>query len=79
MYTLLIIDNVLLMCFFSFQILLLNPFCIVAYTLASWRFFYERIMVEEITLLNFFGEDYYHYQKKVKTGLPFIEGYRVEL
>ena len=33
-------------------------------------------MEEEITLLNFFGEDYLLYQKHVPTGLPFIYGYQ---
>jgi len=57
------------------QIILCNPLCIVAYALASWRFFYERVYEEEITLLNFFGDQYVSYQKKVSTGLPFIRGY----
>lgn len=35
-------------------------------------------MEEEMYLLNFFGEDYVTYQKKVGTGLPFIKGYLVE-
>ncbi|XP_067005318.2 protein-S-isoprenylcysteine O-methyltransferase [Anabrus simplex] len=61
------------------QLILINPVCIIAYTIASWRFFHERIIVEEMTLLNFFGEDYYNYQKRVCTGLPFIHGYKVEL
>jgi len=56
--------------------MLLNPVCMVTYTIASWIFFKERITDEEITLLNFFGEDYLHYQKRVPTGLPFIYGYR---
>ncbi|KAJ8022090.1 Protein-S-isoprenylcysteine O-methyltransferase [Holothuria leucospilota] len=61
------------------QILLCNPICLVAYTVASWRFFKERVEDEEITLLHFFGEDYLNYQKKVGTKLPFIKGYRLEL
>ncbi|XP_071451299.1 protein-S-isoprenylcysteine O-methyltransferase [Hetaerina americana] len=61
------------------QFILVNPLCAVAYTLASWRFFRDRVMVEEVTLLNFFGEDYYRYQKEVRTGLPFIQGYKLDL
>ncbi|KAG8229036.1 hypothetical protein J437_LFUL007591 [Ladona fulva] len=61
------------------QLILVNPFCLVAYTLASWRFFRDRVTVEEITLLNFFGEDYYRYQKEVRTGLPFIQGYKLDI
>ncbi|KAK3581794.1 hypothetical protein CHS0354_025998 [Potamilus streckersoni] len=58
------------------QILLCNPICLVGYTMASWRFFKERVQEEEIYLLNFFGEDYVDYQRRVGTGLPFINGYR---
>lgn len=57
------------------QITLCNPICFVGYALASWKFFKERIEIEEITLLNFFQYDYIEYQKKVGTGLPFIKGY----
>ena len=58
------------------QLVLCNPFCTLAYAAASWRFFYERIYEEEITLLYFFGEDYKRYQSEVPTGLPFIHGYQ---
>ncbi|XP_013785267.1 protein-S-isoprenylcysteine O-methyltransferase-like [Limulus polyphemus] len=61
------------------QLLLCNPVCLIGYTVASWKFFKTRIIEEEITLLNFFGEDYVMYQKRVGTGLPFIRGYRLEL
>ncbi|XP_045163951.2 protein-S-isoprenylcysteine O-methyltransferase-like [Mercenaria mercenaria] len=61
------------------QIILCNPLCLVGYTIVSWRFFRERIFEEEIYLLNFFGEDYVEYQKRVGTGLPFIQGYRVKM
>nr|CAG4646536.1 EOG090X0CFU [Macrothrix elegans] len=57
------------------QMILCNPFCTVAYAIISWRFFYERIFEEEVTLLHFFGSSYVNYQKKVPTGLPFINGY----
>nr|CAG4643468.1 EOG090X0CFU [Ilyocryptus agilis] len=57
------------------QVMLCNPLCTVAYTLVSWRFFNERIFEEELTLLHFFGDEYADYQKKVPTGLPFIQGY----
>lgn len=61
------------------QLILLNPVCIVGYIIASWQFFHDRILVEEVTLLNFFGEDYYQYQRKVPTGLPLIHGYKIQL
>jgi len=56
---------------------MINPVCVVAYALASWKFFKDRIYYEEITLLNFFGEDYISYQEKVGIGLPFIRGFVV--
>ncbi|CAH0557943.1 unnamed protein product [Brassicogethes aeneus] len=59
------------------QIVLINPFCILAYAAASWMFFNGRIIMEEITLLNFYGQHYCDYQKKVSTGIPFIMGYRI--
>jgi len=59
------------------QIVMINPVCMVAYALASWKFFKDRIYYEEITLLNFFGDDYISYQEKVGIGLPFIEGFVV--
>lgn len=59
------------------QIVMINPVCVVAYALASWTFFKDRIYYEEITLLNFFGEDYISYQEKVGIGLPFIRGFVV--
>ncbi|KFB42801.1 AGAP001310-PA-like protein [Anopheles sinensis] len=60
------------------QITLGNPVCFVIYAIASWKFFHDRILMEEITLLNFFGEEYVQYQERVPTGLPYIHGFRVE-
>ncbi|XP_044750720.1 protein-S-isoprenylcysteine O-methyltransferase [Coccinella septempunctata] len=59
------------------QIILLNPISIIGYTIASWMFFKQRIFIEEITLLNFFGQQYCDYQNKVGTGLPFIRGHLI--
>lgn len=61
------------------QVMLCNPFCCVAYALVSWKFFNGRIIEEEIALIHFFGEDYVEYKKNVGTGLPFIEGYKMNL
>nr|XP_033327413.1 protein-S-isoprenylcysteine O-methyltransferase [Megalopta genalis] len=61
------------------QLILQNPFCLLAYAIASWKFFHSRILLEEITLLYFFGQDYADYQKSVGTGLPFISGYKTNL
>lgn len=41
-------------------------------------FFNDRVTIEEVTLLNFFGQQYYDYQQKVGTGLPFIHGYKID-
>lgn len=62
---------------FSLQVLLCNPLCVLCYSLASWRFFRERIEEEELSLIHFFGEDYVEYKQRVSTGLPFISGIRV--
>ncbi|XP_061647918.1 protein-S-isoprenylcysteine O-methyltransferase isoform X2 [Phyllopteryx taeniolatus] len=59
------------------QVVLCNPVCTLGYTIASWRFFRERIEEEEISLINFFAEEYVEYKKRVPTGLPFISGIRV--
>ncbi|XP_055383647.1 protein-S-isoprenylcysteine O-methyltransferase [Condylostylus longicornis] len=60
------------------QIILCNPICTILYTIVSWKFFSERIYIEEITLINFFGKQYFDYQKKVGIGIPFIKGYQLE-
>jgi len=57
------------------QIALLNPVCFVGYSIASWKFFSDRIYQEEKGLIRFFGSDYIAYQLAVGTGLPFIKGY----
>lgn len=56
------------------QVMLCNPVCILGYTIASWRFFRERIEEEELSLIHFFAEEYVEYKKRVPTGLPFISG-----
>ncbi|KAG9482001.1 hypothetical protein GDO78_010954 [Eleutherodactylus coqui] len=60
------------------QVLLCNPVCLVGYTLASWRFFRERVEEEEFSLIHFFGQEYIDYKRTVPTGLPFINGVKVE-
>ncbi|KAH3817961.1 hypothetical protein DPMN_119546 [Dreissena polymorpha] len=57
------------------EIILCNPVCLIGYTIVSWRFFNESMYEEEIALLNFFGEDYSDYQRRVGTGIPFIKGF----
>jgi len=54
------------------QVLLSNPLCIIGYTIASWRFFHDRIHYEEEYLVQFFGENYVNYRKRTSTLIPFI-------
>mmetsp|Transcript_20349 Transcript_20349/g.20471 ORF Transcript_20349/g.20471 Transcript_20349/m.20471 type:complete len:277 (-) Transcript_20349:27-857(-) len=54
------------------QILLCNPLCTVAYTLASWRFFAIRIPYEEELLVDFYREQYVSYIQTTIIGIPFI-------
>ena len=60
------------------QLVLCNPVCLVAYTIVSWNFFNDRIQYEEYMLINFFGDAYIEYQKKVPTGLPFMKGFLIQ-
>lgn len=60
------------------QVLLANPLCLTVYTWVSWSFFNERIYIEEYSLLQFFGQAYQDYQRKVPVGIPFIKGFQVE-
>ena len=57
------------------QILLANPVCTILYAVSSWKFFKTRITYEEFHLCKFFGKEYLHYQQKVPSGIPFVEGY----
>lgn len=61
------------------QIVMANPICICLYAVASWYFFKDRVFIEELTLIKFFGDEYLEYQQMVPTGLPFIDGYKHEL
>jgi len=55
------------------QVLLVNPICLAAYSIASFRFFYERIPYEEQILVRFFGADYVAYRKRTYIGIPLLE------
>lgn len=54
------------------QCLLLNPISIVLFAAMLWKFFNDRIEVEEQYLLEFFGQDYEDYKKSVPVRIPFI-------
>jgi protein-S-isoprenylcysteine O-methyltransferase len=55
------------------QVLLGNPLCLIAYTAASWNFFYDRIPTEEELLIEFFGDRYRSYRKATMVGIPGID------
>ncbi|KAI0528050.1 putative isoprenylcysteine carboxyl methyltransferase [Xylaria bambusicola] len=54
------------------QLVLGNPICFVGYLIVLWRFFATRIKSEEGDLVQFFGDDYTDYKKRVGTGIPLI-------
>ena len=57
----------------STQILCMNPICIITYIIVLFKFFKNRILVEEPYLITFFGQDYIDYKRKVPILIPFIE------
>ena len=54
------------------QVTLGNPLCTLAYALAAWSFFADRIPVEEAALLDMFGVRYARYARRTMIGIPFI-------
>lgn len=54
------------------QIMLGNKLAAVGFVGTLWLFFSRRIRAEEASLVEFFGQSYVEYRKKVGTGLPFI-------
>ena len=55
------------------QLLLANPICVVAYSAASWYFFYDRIPHEEALLIEFFGDSYRQFRRQTYLGIPGLE------
>ncbi|EKX44659.1 hypothetical protein GUITHDRAFT_157934 [Guillardia theta CCMP2712] len=55
----------------STQVLLCNPISTILYSIASWKFFQDRIPYEEYHLCRFF-QDYPAYRDRVPTRIPFI-------
>ncbi|OAA66313.1 protein-S-isoprenylcysteine O-methyltransferase [Cordyceps fumosorosea ARSEF 2679] len=49
-----------------------NVVCFFVYAVVLWTFFSRRVRVEEAKLVEFFGDDYVQYRKRVGTGMPFI-------
>jgi protein-S-isoprenylcysteine O-methyltransferase len=54
------------------QILCFNPICIISYIIVLFIFFKDRILEEEILLIQFFGDEYINYKRKVPILIPFI-------
>lgn len=54
------------------QVVLVNPVCLIGYTIASYYFFKTRIQEEEGILIEFFGDEYRDYMRKVPPGIPFL-------
>lgn len=54
------------------QVLLSNIICSIGFTIVAWRFFRERIEIEESYLISMFGDRYEQYRKSVPTRIPGI-------
>lgn len=54
------------------QLVLGNTICFVVYSAVLFKFFQHRIKVEEEKLVQFFGDDYVEYRKRVGTLMPFL-------
>lgn len=55
------------------QLILLNPLCLVGFTVILYRYFQDRIQFEEEHLVEFFGQDYVCYRQRVWSGIPFYD------
>lgn len=54
------------------QMLLMNPLCLTGFSFVAWKFFSERIAIEEQQLQRFFGNSYNTYAAQTPTLIPFI-------
>jgi len=54
------------------EIMCCNPICFIGFTFILFNFFKKRILLEEKLLIQFFGEEYLEYKKKVGILIPFI-------
>ncbi|KAJ3119704.1 hypothetical protein HK098_005225 [Nowakowskiella sp. JEL0407] len=54
------------------QILLSNPISFLGFVIVLWKFFDQRILIEEQRLVEFFGGEYKEYRKRAKVYIPFI-------
>ncbi|KKA28809.1 hypothetical protein TD95_002879 [Thielaviopsis punctulata] len=54
------------------QLAMGNVICLIAYVVVLWTFFSSRIRFEEHHLVEFFGEEYVEYRRRVKVWIPLI-------
>lgn len=54
------------------QMVLLNPLSFILFSIVLWRFFSQRINIEEKYLVQFFGNQYTEYKLSTKIWIPFI-------
>ena len=57
---------------FGTQLMCGNLICSIGFPIGLYMFFQDRILEEEGLLIEFFGEDYLEYKKKVPILIPFI-------
>ena len=55
------------------QLMCLNIICLIGFPIGLYIFFEDRIIEEEGLLIEFFGNDYIEYKKKVGILIPFIK------
>lgn len=55
------------------QLMCLNFVSFALFTFILWNFFNRRIVLEEESLIKFFGQDYKTFKKNVGVGIPFIK------
>ena len=54
---------------------LCNPICTIIFAISSFKFFEDRIPIEEFTLRQLFGAEYDQYRIEVPfSGIPFVDG-----
>ncbi|PON91236.1 Protein-S-isoprenylcysteine O-methyltransferase [Trema orientale] len=55
------------------QIMLCSPLSTIRTAIVVWRFFYERILLEENSLRKLFGAQFDEYARRVPSGVPFVK------
>ena len=55
------------------EVMCVNPLCIIAFTYILFKFFKNRIKIEEKYLIKFFGMEYIKYRREVGALIPFTD------